>query len=114
MVVLGRRSSGFLFGAANGLYFQGRTCCEKPSGRVGKPMVVSFQASQQDVSENRGTPKWMVKIMEHPIKMDDLGEKTIFLETPNNRGPTTPFPTVKFLEPKDLLSFPCSISHHKG
>ena len=25
------------------------------------------------VSKNRGTPKWMVKIMEHPIKMDDLG-----------------------------------------
>ena len=29
-----------------------------------------------DVSENNGTPKWMVKIMEHPIKMDDLGGKT--------------------------------------
>ena len=27
----------------------------------------------------RGIPKWMVKIMEHPIKMDDLGGKpTIF------------------------------------
>ena len=27
-----------------------------------------------DVSKNRGGPrKWMVKIMEHPIKMDDLG-----------------------------------------
>ena len=26
-----------------------------------------------DVSKNRGTPKWMVKIMENPIKMDDLG-----------------------------------------
>ena len=25
-----------------------------------------------DVSENRGTPEWMV-IMEKPIKMDDLG-----------------------------------------
>ena len=26
-----------------------------------------------------GTPKWMVKIMENPIKMDDLGGKpTIF------------------------------------
>ena len=30
-------------------------------------------------SKNRGTPKWMVKIMENPIKMDDLGGKpTIF------------------------------------
>ena len=26
-----------------------------------------------EVSKNRGTPKWMVKIMENPIKMDDLG-----------------------------------------
>ena len=35
------------------------------------------------VSKNRGTPKWMVKIMETPIKMDDLGVKTpLFLETP--------------------------------
>ena len=25
------------------------------------------------VSKNNGTPKWMVKIMENPIKMDDLG-----------------------------------------
>ena len=32
-----------------------------------------------DVSKNRGTPKWMVKIMENPIKMDDLrGKPTIF------------------------------------
>ena len=30
------------------------------------------------VSKNRGTPKWMVKIMEIPIKMDDLGKPTIF------------------------------------
>ena len=26
-------------------------------------------------------PKWMVKIVEHPIKMDDLGVP-LFLETP--------------------------------
>ena len=32
------------------------------------------------VSKNTGTPKWMVKIMENPIKMDDLGVP-IFLET---------------------------------
>ena len=25
------------------------------------------------VSKNSGTPKWMVKIMENPIKIDDLG-----------------------------------------
>ena len=27
-------------------------------------------------------PKWMVKIMENPIKMDDLGCPPLFLETP--------------------------------
>ena len=35
------------------------------------------------VSKNRGkTPKWMVKIMENPIKMDDLGGPPLVLETP--------------------------------
>ena len=34
------------------------------------------------VSKNSGTPKWMVKIMENPIKMDDLGGPPLFLETP--------------------------------
>ena len=34
------------------------------------------------VSKNRGIPKWMVKIMENPIKMDDLGVFPLFLETP--------------------------------
>ena len=33
-----------------------------------------------DVSKNRA-PKWMVKIMENPIRMDDLGVP-LFLETP--------------------------------
>ena len=33
--------------------------------------------------KNRGfPPKWMVKIIENPIKMDDLGGFPIFLETP--------------------------------
>ena len=27
-------------------------------------------------------PKWMVKIMENPVKMDDLGGKPTILETP--------------------------------
>ena len=31
------------------------------------------------VSKNSGTPKWMVKIMENPIKMDDLGGPPLFL-----------------------------------
>ena len=33
------------------------------------------------VSKHRGTPKWMVEIMENPIKMDDLGVP-LFLEKP--------------------------------
>ena len=33
------------------------------------------------VSKNNGTPKWMVKIMENPMKMDDLGVP-LFLEAP--------------------------------
>ncbi len=33
------------------------------------------------VSKNSGTPKWMVKIMENPIEMDDSGVP-LFLETP--------------------------------
>ena len=42
----------------------------------------SFLAIHLGVSNNRGTPKWMVKIMENPIKMDDLGGKpTIFGNT---------------------------------
>ena len=39
------------------------------------------QKLQMGVSKNRGTPKWMVKIMENSIKMDDLGVP-LFLETP--------------------------------
>ena len=34
------------------------------------------------VSKNRRTPKWMVKIMENPIKNHDLGGPPLFLETP--------------------------------
>ena len=33
------------------------------------------------VSKNRGTPKWMVKIMENPLKFNDLGVP-LFVETP--------------------------------
>ena len=39
--------------------------------------------------KNRGIPKWMVKKMENPIKMDDLGVP-LFLETPiwlHNKSP---------------------------
>ena len=33
------------------------------------------------VSNIKGTPKWMVKIRENPIRIDDLGVP-LFLETP--------------------------------
>ena len=33
------------------------------------------------VSKNNGTQKWMVKIMENPIKIHDLEGFPIFLET---------------------------------
>ena len=33
-----------------------------------------------DVSKNKGIPKWMVKIMDNPIKIDDLGVFPLFLE----------------------------------
>jgi len=38
------------------------------------------------VSKNRDTPKWMVKIMENPIKMDDLvGKHPLFSEASISR-----------------------------
>ena len=40
-------------------------------------------STHMGVSKNRGTPKWMVKIMENPIKMDDLGVP-LFSETSIN------------------------------
>ena len=40
-----------------------------------------FSSADLGVSKNNGTPKWMVKIMKNPIKMDDLGGPPLFLET---------------------------------
>ena len=36
----------------------------------------SYGPLHMGVSKTRDTPKWMVKIMENPIKMDDFGGKT--------------------------------------
>ena len=47
--------------------------------RLGK-----FKILHMGVSKNSGTPKWMVKIMEIPIKIDDLGVP-LFSETPTYR-----------------------------
>ena len=40
--------------------------------------IASFWFQHMEVSKNRGTPKWMVKIMEHPIKMGWFGGTIIF------------------------------------
>ena len=48
---------------------------------VSHPKGSPLQRGYMGVSYNSGTPKWMVKIMENPIKMDDLGVP-LFLETP--------------------------------
>ena len=43
-----------------------------------------MNTSFMGVSKNRGTPKWMVKIMEHPIKIYELGGfPPIFGSTPS-------------------------------
>ena len=48
--------------------------------------TVKLEIIEMDVSKNRGTPKWMVKIMENPIKIRMIwGENpTIFGNTPNH------------------------------
>ena len=43
----------------------------------------NWSSQQMDVSKNKGIPKWMVYIMENPIKMDDLGIP-LFLQTPKS------------------------------
>ena len=42
----------------------------------------TLQRIYMDVSKNEGIPKWMVKIMENPMKIHDLGGPPLFLETP--------------------------------
>ena len=61
------------------------------------------------VSKNRGTPKWMVKTMENLIKMDDLGEKNVFLETPMS---LPRHPMFFFFDLFNILCFFRSVYHH--
>ena len=56
-----------------------------------------------DVSKNRGTPKWMVKIMENPIKMDDLGGPPLFLEAPTWRLDPDGFCVSFFVSDKSCM-----------
>ena len=46
-----------------------------------KQRIIQNENKKMGVSKNRGTPKWMVKMMENPIKMDDL-RVPLFSETP--------------------------------
>ena len=47
-------------------------------GKLNSPKMVPIFVD----SKNRGgPPKWMVKIMENPIEMDDLEENPLFSET---------------------------------
>ena len=53
----------------------------RDGGRDVSQEVKARWVVEMGVSKNRGTPKWMVKKMENPIKMDDLGVP-LFSETP--------------------------------
>ena len=43
-------------------------------------------SENMDVSKNRGTPKWMVKIMEHPIEIGWYGGKPTIFGNSHNGG----------------------------
>ena len=79
--------------------------------RIHPPYIEIWLLFTFGVSKNRGrTPKWMVKIMETPILMDDLGVP-LCLETPISKSDTTftwysfcQFPRPPFLKKKTVLS----------
>ena len=52
------------------------------------------------VSKNRGTPKCMVKIMENPMKMDDLGVP-LFSETSIYQNHSIFLPSGEITREKD-------------
>ena len=49
--------------------------------KIDRRLISNQVIHHTGVSKNSGIPKWMVKIMENPIKMDDFGVP-LFLETP--------------------------------
>ena len=60
------------------------------------------------VSKNMGTPKWMVKIMENPTKMDDLGvplfsETSIYIYIPSWE---LTYPSSEMTFEYEFLEFP--------
>ena len=50
-------------------------------GKRGHKHPIVMGMLHMGVSKTRDTPKWMVKIMENPIKMDDFGGTIIFGNT---------------------------------
>ena len=84
-----------------------------------------MSVENMDVSKNRGkTPKWMVKIMGNPIKMDDLGVP-LFLETPILKSlKSLPFSKLSHREqllmeeirrsPADVVNIPLWIIFNHG
>ena len=78
----------------NGRWFSGKFWFRKScwwSGFVefflgirGVIKITFFEGDQMGVSKNRGTPKWMIKIMENLTKMNDLVVPVVplFSETP--------------------------------
>ena len=69
----------------DGWIIPGRTDLSGDRIGSGPPFFLAIKFGHLDVSKNIGTAKWMVKIMENPIKMDDLGVP-LFLETPIWKG----------------------------
>ena len=58
-----------------------RIACNRIAPNMEEQNILTINTEHMGVSENSGIPKWMVKIMENPIKMDDLGVPQ-FKETP--------------------------------
>ena len=57
-----------------------RICKNKSISRCACASWTPEPSDHLGTSKNKGTPKWMVKIMENPIKMEDLGVP-LFSET---------------------------------
>ena len=63
-----------------------------------------FSTHEVGVSKNRGTPKWMVKIMENLIKIDNLGAHPYFWKHPGLKSKLTFKNTVVlFAEPLNYV-----------
>ena len=64
------------------LHYRKQKMCPPRIHEQPQKLYIHYIITYMDVSKNRATPKWMVKIMGNPIKMDDLEVLPLFLETP--------------------------------